>query len=50
MDHHTLELTIACLEAEGLKNLAKRPGRWFEDTFSLHPKTANSPLRPLITQ
>ncbi len=27
LDYHTLQLAIACFEAEGLKNLKKKPSR-----------------------
>lgn len=36
LDYHTLQLAIACLEAEGLKSLETKPSRWFEINFKLH--------------
>ena len=34
LDYHTFQLTIACLELEGLKNMENKPVRWFENNFS----------------
>lgn len=34
LDYHTLQLAVACFEAEGMKRLGNRPGQWFESTFS----------------
>ena len=36
LDYHTLQLAIACLEAEGLKSLENKPAIWFENNFKLH--------------
>ena len=36
LDYHTLQLAIACFEAEGLKSLETKPSRWFENNFKLH--------------
>ena len=33
LDYHTLQLAIACLEAEGLNHLENKPAHWFEKTF-----------------
>ena len=33
LDYHTLQLAIACFEAEGLE---KKPARWFEINFKPH--------------
>jgi len=33
LDYHTLQLAIACFEAEGLE---KKPSRWFEINFKPH--------------
>ena len=30
LDYHTLELAIACFEAEGLKNFEYKPVHWFK--------------------
>ena len=34
LDYHTLQLAIACLEAEGLENMENKPIGWFENNFS----------------
>jgi hypothetical protein len=31
LDYHTLQLAIACFEAEGLKSLGNKPAIWFEN-------------------
>jgi len=36
LDYHTLQLAIACFEAEGLKGLEHRPAVWFENNFKTH--------------
>lgn len=36
LDYHTLQLAIACFEAEGLESLEKKPARWFEINFKPH--------------
>ncbi|UCH21354.1 MAG: hypothetical protein JSU83_23120 [Deltaproteobacteria bacterium] len=33
LDDHTLQLAIACLEAEGMKELQVKSARWFEHNF-----------------
>jgi hypothetical protein len=33
LDYHTLQLGIACLEAEGFNHLENKPADWFEKTF-----------------
>lgn len=34
MDYHTLQLAIACFEAEGMDRPAARSAGWFEKTFA----------------
>ena len=34
LDYHTLQLTIACIETEGLPSLKEMPTRWFTNLFS----------------
>ena len=36
LDYHTLQLAIACFEAEGLKSLENKPAIWFEINFKTH--------------
>lgn len=36
LDYHTLQLAIACFEADGLKGLEDKPARWFEINFGAH--------------
>jgi len=36
LDYHTLQLAIACFEAEGLKSLENKPAIWFEINFKPH--------------
>ena len=33
LDYHTMELAIACFEAEGLKDLEYKSACWFENRF-----------------
>lgn len=33
LDYQTLQLAIACLEAEGMNKLQNKPARWFEFRF-----------------
>lgn len=33
VDDHTLQLALACFEAEGLQSLEKKPAKWYEKTF-----------------
>lgn len=40
LDYHTMQLAIACFEAEGLSDFEGRPSYWFEHTFSLHNSRA----------
>jgi len=41
LDYHTLQLAIACFEAEGLKSLESRPARWFENSFKPYKGRVN---------
>jgi hypothetical protein len=41
LDYHTLQLAIACFEAEGLKSLENKPARWFENNFKPHKAGVN---------
>jgi hypothetical protein len=41
MDYYTLQLAIACFEAEGLKALENRLGRWPENSLKPHDISAN---------
>jgi hypothetical protein len=34
LDYHTLQLTIACIETEGLPSLKEMPTHWFTKLFS----------------
>jgi len=36
LDYHTLQLAIACFEAEGLKSLENKSASWFEINFKPH--------------
>ncbi|MCG6893293.1 MAG: hypothetical protein LJE65_06775 [Desulfobacteraceae bacterium] len=33
LDYHTLQLAIACFEADGLRSLESKPAQWFERRF-----------------
>ena len=41
LDYHTLQLAIACFEAEGLKGLENKPACWFENNFKPHKGGVN---------
>lgn len=36
LDEYTLQLALACFEAENLNSLQNKPPRWFENHFQLH--------------
>jgi hypothetical protein len=33
LDYHTMQLAMACFEANGIENLGKKPVRWYETHF-----------------
>ncbi|MFH1489378.1 MAG: hypothetical protein ABII06_10775, partial [Pseudomonadota bacterium] len=41
MDEHTLQLALACFEAEGLKDLENKSARWFESRFLPQTSSVN---------
>ena len=34
LDYYTLQLAVACLEADGLKSTENKPARWFDAKFN----------------
>lgn len=42
LDDHTLQLAIACLEAEGMNELQNKSARWFEYKFKSDKRRIDS--------
>jgi hypothetical protein len=49
LDYHTLQLAIACFEAEGLEDIEKNLARLTEATSKLCKSTAHGQLSSVIT-